>query len=554
MRTSVLSSLLSLSLLACGSSESGEAQDSDITLKSAYTTDFGAFNQIFGSSFSTVEEAYTLQVKAGPVEFPAATHLFGNEVNIIPYSDVDSDTTTDGDSFRGDREIARVFKKGDIGIGLKHHRSEYSMLDLNDTEGGSDALKEHFKLQDTHIEVVVGVERDGQPGAITVNNPQDYQDGLFGDADYPMVFLRPVYPIDNAAKIAAYQDNVRTMLVGLNAVTNFPGDYNGGDPLGGRNPERIREYVEKMILAVTGDSQARAWFEEDANQVYCAELAFLALSAGVLVPLNDANAGQLVDSATWTEFKKILAAHNAGEETSLLEFNDNKRVALINDLTVAPDDLTPIADLLSADAADKLALEPMTMADIVEQFMRTTIPREVLGESLAPVQAALLQAMQPALMESMGVDKLPEEHPARVGVEAIFAQLIAVTGEQYADYAAFRAALEPVMEQARAATGPRGDTGVGLFAPPHLFHLVAQGKHTGGLFGMQYEGHGVHLTAVKKASSADAPVVVTPVEEIANEASCADSCGRMAAGGCFCDAECTANGDCCEDYTATCGG
>ena len=46
----------------------------------------------------------------------------------------------------------------------------YSRISI--ASGGSD-LKENLKLQDTHIGIVVGVQRDGQPGAITINKVGD---------------------------------------------------------------------------------------------------------------------------------------------------------------------------------------------------------------------------------------------------------------------------------------------------------------------------------------------------------------------------------------------
>jgi hypothetical protein len=411
-------------------------------------------------------------------------------------------------------------------------------------------MKEHFKLQDTHIGIVVGVERDGQPGAITLNNPQGYEGGKFGSPTYPMVFLRPVYPsfLDDA-DVAAYEKNVLTMMVAFNAVTNFPGDYNGGDPLGARSTERLREYVKNMVLALDGDADARAFFQDDANQVYCSELAFVALSAGVHVPLNDATMIPLVGAEPWGRFKGWVAAHNGGEATPFTTLNKNPRVALIKDLSVADDSLRSIAELAPAALAGKLALEPMTASDIVEQFMRTHLPREILGEQLAPLQGKVLEQMKPGLLESLGMNELPADHPARAAVEDLYARLVETVGKPYGSYAEFRAALEPLLAEARTLTGPRQDDGVGLFVPPSLYHVVAQGKHTGGLFGMQYEGHGVHVSAVRKQS---APVEPTPVDDIPAEATCEESCGRQAPGGCWCDGVCVDYGDCCDDRAAHC--
>lgn len=533
------------------SSEAEPASTADeVSTRTNYEIAWEQYNEIYGTSFSTPEEAYSVRVKVGDKTLVAPTHLFGEQVNIIPYSNEDDVRTADGHRLtRGDAVIATVYKPGEVGIAVKHHRSEYPDLDLDMAE--PTMMKEHFKLQDTHIEVVVGVKRDGQNGAITLNNPQDYEDGLFGDEQYAMIFLKPVYPdYLTAAQKKAFENNVRTLLVGFNAVTDFPGDYNGGDPLGARNPEKVREYVKQMVLAINGDVAARAWFTEPENQVYCAELAFLAFSAGLITPLNDATMIPLVGAEQWSKFQENIRKHNAGEPTAFTELNANERVKYIRDLTTAPADLQPAAAYGPPGEDRKLALEPLTMSDILDEFLRTHIPREHFGEALAPAQAAVLAAMKPGLLEQMGLDELPESDPRRAAVDTLYAEIVEAVGKSYASYTEFRAALEPLLAQARAVTGPRGDSGVGLFVPPSLFHVAAQGKRAG-LLKFQYEGHGVHVSAVKRRTR---PVSEpTPVSRIPAEVSCQNQCGGMALGGCYCDARCATNSaGCCADFATVC--
>jgi hypothetical protein len=537
---------------ACSSDvvdETVQGED-DVTTRSSYEISFAEYNAIYRTSFANANEAFTVNVMVGDKTIPAPTHLFGEEVNVIPYSNEDRVRTADGRFLeRGDAVIGQHFRPGQIGIALKHHRSEYSTLDLNTANPAT--MKEHFKLQDTHVGIVVGVDRDGQKGAITLNNPQNYENGLWGDEVYAMVFLRAVYPSYlDAGKQKAFEDNVRTMLVGFNAVTNFPGDYNGGDPLGARNPEKVREYVKQMILAINGDSEARAWFKDSENLVYCSELAFLSYSAGLLLPLNDEHMIPLVGSAEWTKFQDAMEKHNAGERTAFTELNANDKVALIKDLTTAPPSLDPAPSYGPASEAEKLALEPMTMSDILEEFMRTHLPRELFGEALAPAQGAVLAAMKPGLLEQMRMNELPESDPRRAAVEALYDKVVQAVAQPYESYADFREALKPLLDQARAVTGPRGDSGEGLFVPPSLFHVAAQGKRAG-LISFQYEGHGVHVSAVKRRS---APAVApTPVSRIAEEVSCENQCGGMAVGGCFCDLHCAEDPEgCCADFTAVC--
>ncbi len=452
----------------------------------------------------SVEDAFRVRVDLGEHQLVADTHLFGVPVNVIPYHNDDGVTDADGQPIaRGDAIIAGYFPPGEIGIGVKHHRPEHRVLSL----AGADptTMKEHFKLQDTHIEVVVGVERDGEPGAITLNNPQTYERGRFGSAGYPMIFLRPVYPEWlTADQEAAFRDNIRTMLAGFNAVSEFPGDYNGGDPLGARDPDEVRRHAAMMVRAIAGDAEARAWFREDENKIYCAELAHVSFSAGLVAPLNARTFVPVVGEETWAAFVAEVDKHEAGEPSAFTELNDNELVSLV-DLALAPEDLEPAAAYAPAgsDAAERLAFQPMTMADIVQQFMATHLPRRELGESVAPLQGAVLAQMKPGLLETMGMDELPAGDPRRVAVEELFDAIVEVVGTPHESYAAFREALAPLMAQARAVTGPRDGSGNGLFVPPSLMHVIAQGRHPGGLLGLSYVGHGLHWSMVRPEGGND---------------------------------------------------
>ncbi|HVJ88714.1 MAG TPA: hypothetical protein VM580_02855 [Labilithrix sp.] len=533
-----------------GTAKGPDATENDVTVRTNYEISWDEYNAIYSTNFTTADDAYSLIVKLGDTAIKAPTHLFGETVNVIPYSNDDNVTTADGKFLeRGDSVIAEVYKPGEVGIAVKHHRSEFPELDLSNI-GNKYEAKEHFKLQDTHIEVVVGVNRDGKNGAITINNPQDYEYGSFGDEQYAMIFLKPVYPAYlSAEQKKAFEDNVRTMLLGFNAVTEFPDDYNGGDPLGARNPERVREYVKNMVLAINGNVEAREWFQHPDNLVYCAELAFIAFSAGLIAPLNDATMIPLVGAEEWTTFQETVNRHNAGESTAFTELNRNDRVRYVRDLAIAPADLRPAAAYGPPGEENKLALQPLTQADFVDEFLRTHIPREIFGEALAPAQAAVLATMKPALLEQTRLGELPEGDPRRAAVDELFAKLVEAVGKQYGSYAEFREAIEPYLAQARIAAGPRGDSGEGLFVPPSLFHVAAQGKRAG-LLSFQYEGHGVHVSAVRSHSN-DVPEP-TPVQAIASTVSCESHCGGQAPGGCFCDAYCVEAGDCCTDYTSVC--
>ena len=546
----------------------GKCDGTQVVFATNYEANLDAINaQWPNEKFKVTEvaDAFSLLVDLGGVKLKSPTHMFGADVVVIPYGDKDDVKDAAGNTVeRRDVEIAKAFPAGTVGIGLKHHRPQYRTFSQADASGD---MKEHFKHQDTHIELVVGVERDGVPGAITLNNPQTYQDGLFGSPDYPVIFLKASMPEYVEPSLhTAYNDNILNWLMIFAAVSEFPGDYNGGDPLATYNSEKVLEHAVMGLKAITGDEAAQAWFKKDENLIYCAELAFVSHNAGVLIPLTKEFMSQYVSDETWLAYVKEVDAHNAGEPSAFTKLNENDKVALVR-TTPTESNLAPIwkhapADQIDAEKA-KMAFQPMTAAHIVEHFLRLTFPRETMGEQIAPAQGGMLAKMKDGLLEQMGMDRLSAEDPKRMAVEALYGTIVEVVSKSYADYDTFRATVEPYLQQASAITGPRGESGEGFYVPPSLYHMVGQGKHNGGLLGVSYIGHGLHWTMVQpKSAPTPDPVEPTPdppaptpdpmIEEPL-AGSCQVSCtGEAASGGCFCDQVCQEYGDCCPDYDLYC--
>jgi hypothetical protein len=210
----------------------------------------------------------------------------------------------------------------------------------------------------------------------------------------------------------------------------------------------------------------------------------------------------MVGNDAWKAFAREVKAHNAGETSAFSTLNRNTLVRLVK-LSLAPEDLAPLSSYAPlkerADQARRLAWQPMTMSDIIEHFLRTHVPREQLGEGIAPIQGAILKEMKDGLLESMQMREMPASDKRRMAVEDLFERIVAVVSKPCASYAEFRQEVEPLIREARRAPGPRGGDGAGLFTPPCLFHVVAQGKHPGGLLGLEYVGHGIHFSAVRLA-------------------------------------------------------
>ncbi len=545
----------SFSIVGC-SSTPAEDESSDDALantdvkSSGWELDIAKMNAAFPEANAPIreghpEDAYTVVINAGGKKIPANTHMFTKTVNVIPYADPNDPAEAVSPSGKGDAVIGQYIQPGEVGFMIKHHRPANRYLDMS-SEGGD--MKENFKLQDTHIGIVVGVDRGGKAGAITINNPKNYQQGAFGDDHYPMVFVKPVFPTSVSADQAKlYMDNIRTMAVLFNTVSVFPGDYNGGDPLAARNPDQIKIHVAQMVKAIGGDADAKKWFEDPANKIYCAELAHVSSSAGILVPLakqyviglKDAKGVALTDS-DWSNFTAKVGSMwpFSGDITGVSNDSNTANPRLADLAKYKPDfnklsALKPIDQVATAPKRDDglpsrgLAFEPMTMADIVQHFLRTHIPRDPdrqveieslrgAGETVAPIQAQMLTKMEPGLYQSMQLgpgnpaltrtltdaqlDELPTNPALKPTVKDVFDGIVRVVAKQQPSYAEFQKAVQPYLAIARKMTGPRGDVGEGLFVPPSLLHVITQGAHPGGYLTLKYLGHGVHFSLVKKAA------------------------------------------------------
>ncbi len=449
-----------------------------------------------------IEDLLSVTVTISGEQIVAPTHLFAEPVRIIPYHDLDGVTDGAGEPVaRGDQELARLYPPGSLGIAVRHHRPGYRVLRSDDPPA---RLRDEFTLRDSHVELLVGVVRDGQPGVITLNSPQTYQRGRFGSADYPMVFLALELPefLDPETR-GAMVDNIRTLLLVFDAVLQFPIDYTTGDALAAHDPERVREHAVMAVRAIAGDQAARQWWVRPEHRLYCSELAFLTLSAGVLMPLNRTTFEPLVGADTWRSFVLEVERHQRGEPSNLTRWNANPFAALVP-ARLADEGLRPVlAYAPPGTQVPALALQPMTMADIVEHFLRTFLPRERLGERLAGAQAELLSSARVGVLVAMGLERRAKDDPELRAVLDLYARIHAVVAAQHASYAAFRAALEQPLAQARLLSIRDHETGRGLYAPPSLFHLVAQGRWPAGLVRLRYLGHGFHYSLVRRGKEDD---------------------------------------------------
>lgn len=432
----------------------------------------GVFNpirakEIWGREVTKAAELFQLTTKVGNDEILSDPHFVGleeNRLKFLPY-----------DNSWGLQQYALLknILPGEIAISIKHHSP------LPDS-----AMTEHIKLQCTHIQIAVGVPG----GVLTINNPQGYESGLFGDESYPMIFIKPKLSLEVSPQLASeYLANIRTWLVLVNTFSHFPGDYNGGDPLTCISREDIIRFGNAIVDALLGEEAAIAWLAEESQGIYCAELAYVALNLGLYFPLNK--------EALGTRFEAVKKALT---DKVFLERNSNPHVNLI-DISTASAVLKPLdQEITSPD--DKqifwpgLAIRPFTLADLVEEYLKRTLPRASMGEAAgAKVQGDVFSSIRPDLLEMAQIPSSILEE-----VNQMLDRIQETISTEHSSYTEFRARIAPTLLEISKKTLEAGIA----YVPPHCFLVRAadhiSGQDQSGVLGWEYIGHGLHKSLFKE--------------------------------------------------------
>lgn len=458
-----------------------------------FTVDLVKAGEVWKRKYRTLAELFSTTTRLSGKVIVSPTHMLGqteDEVRIMSYNNPAKTNFVADESDQ--KDLARFIYPGEFAIIIKHHCPKPNPIPF-----------EQIKLQCTHIQVAVGVEWQGENRVISISAPQDYHRqnsssnkflGLFGTEEYPLIFIKPQFPKLFSTELKRhYVDNIRTWLVIANTFTVFPknGAYNGNDPLTITSLEMVKEVGNNLLLALTGDPQAEEWFADPMNQVYCGELVHIALNLGIHYPLNK----NVLGEELYAPVKQAL------ESKQFLDKNKNHYARRVH-LQLAPETLPPITEYLEPPSKNSetvfdplLAIQPFALVEILGKYIRRIIPREVLGEEVAPSQRQLLEKVKPVFLTAMKLDTLPESHPARIEIEKTFQQALEVVGKKHQNYALYREALRPhllrIHERIEEMEGV-----INAFIPPHCYLLRAtnciEGKPGQGLLGWQYLGHGLH--------------------------------------------------------------
>ncbi len=388
--------------------------------------------------------------------FPHLMGVADDQLKIIPYNNDDGMNQEKLIEMMGDRRIL---------ISIKHHA-------IDPLE------KESLKLQCTHAQLIV----KSSEGVMSLNNPQSYEQALFGDKDYPMMFFSIDFPEEvSKESIRDYENNIILWTTIINTFSSFPSNYDGGDPLSAKDRDSSIRFADMAMKALAGNSEARSWFKEERNKLYCAELVFLGLTLGLIYPLNERH----LDSESFNLLRDQL------HSKEFLCFNSNPLISHI-DLPLPSSDLCPLeGNNESTYFGSNLAVRPMLVSDMLTSYIKYTVDRENLGEKSGRYQLELFKYTQRFLNQYLPVEAFSENSSVSLLITKV-EEIILKEHDSYKDYLS---KLKPVLRSLNEEVSKYSNS-KNTFIPPHCFFVRSleyelENKRKG-LVGIKYFGHGIH--------------------------------------------------------------
>ena len=380
------------------------------------------------------------------------------------------------------RDMLRFIQPGEWYLGTSHHNPGNRQIIrsvLQDPEAGVEMLK--FNI--THVRNYIGVRDDrNNEGVVATDSPRSYAEqhsaGCANNKDYPFLLWRVRF-LGNVshAEQRAYINNIRSWSMLLSKVTKFPPDYNGNDNLMTYNMEKVVEFGSHVLGALMGSRADLNKLHSKSEQVYCSESGMhLSLNLGLNIPLNKEHIDANFRGIKWSSIQEMLGQgksfwangkhhdfYGSGSDGYVQNSALNRQV----DMEQAPDWLEPLKDKLADRplSGGGLAFRPWNTADMIEHFIKTSIPRKGRETwDVANAQAELLTWAKPGIFYSMGFTG--SNQPPRELV-MLFDTLIAKVRTNYASYDDFRTAIAPELMAANQIVAPKA-MGEGAFVPPHM--------------------------------------------------------------------------------------
>lgn len=468
--------------------------------------DLEAARRLWGNEppLDSVHDLHRLRVDLENRSLWVGPQLFDVPLAIVPYADHDDLNDASGRPVaRGDQELARRLAPGEIGLAIRHQRPKNRTLDVG---AAARQLLPEVGLRYTHLEVLVGVVRDGERGVVSLNSPPAYAGGRFGGPDYPMIFYRLDFSAFGEREPEVLR-SLRAWLVAFGSLLTFPVQYQGQDPLAASTPQRVTEHARRAVEAIAGDEESRQWFREKENQLYCSEYALLAINAAVQHPLHAEEMTPLVGEKVWRRFTREVERFDAGLSSGFTLPRLNRLAALV--------DIRPSENIPLKGEERELAIVPMTLVDMVERSVVALIPPTEIDPAAAEARAALLGTLAVQARTRVSIEDEEELRQLDELLQRLLALELRAVGEYRPER--HREELRPLLDEIESllCAPPRSQSC--LYAPPALFPWIAQGDWPAHGVRVEYLGHGIHYSLVRSGadSTTQSTRASTPEEVIA---------------------------------------
>jgi len=380
------------------------------------------------------------------------------------------------------RDLLRFIQEGEWYLGTSHHNPGHRTITRQLMQDSAECT-ELLKFNISHVRNYIGVrDNRGKAGVVATDSPRSYAlrngAGHANKKDYPFLLWRVKFlgGVSHAEQ-RAYINNIRSWSMLCSKVTKFPANYNGNDNLMTYNMEKVVEFASHVLGALAGSQADLDKLQSKSEQVYCSESGMhLALNLGLNLPLNKANIEANFGISTWANIQSIVSEskdfwkngkhqdnYGMGTDGYVKYSTQNRQV----EMEEAPDWLLPLKNKLSDRnlAGNGLAFSPWNTADMIENFIKTIVPRKDKETwDVANTQAELLTWAKPSILHSMGFD---QSNPAPRELIMLFDTLIAKIRKNYASYSEFRKAIAPELAMANKIVAPKAK-GEGAFVPPHM--------------------------------------------------------------------------------------
>jgi len=461
-----------------------------VPLRSADEIDLQKFNQLVGDwAGKPVDDLKRLFIKQ--VILDDETTVDSETIKVPGFIGITDDLqvqNANGQTVSGHEDIAKFLERDGLYVcTYQWHKERYGVpLDLRQPLEQDIFTEAFIKNEGHHSGAVVPAQRKDQNGNLiqsyaTYNEPDSYHGGMYGRDGYVAVAQRLVFPEFVTPKQArGYTDSIVCWMGLLNPFTQFPSNYNGGDPTRVSNRAALTEILRNGLLAALGDAGAIAFFKNPANLTYCAEFVFVALNTPVY-PFNKRGLAKLLngDEAKAAQILELRDQHNRGQSTVLSRQTGNPEFRKFHiQMPVVPEDLPPLDELLAANGqtvnSDTIPVPPFKVSQLIRRAFRVLLkPEEVNNDQkLAEARTKLFKSMEPAIIQQLGLESLPPSAPELVAVRQFLDVVSQTLAQPASSREEFDQQINGLLAKADEMLVGAGDRA--YFVPPRFYVDLGQ--------------------------------------------------------------------------------